>query len=168
MASNDGWGPELHDALLRTLKEELRRELQAEKAVLLGLREELRTDVQVAERAIAQCMARVEELKYEVRQQQDHSFDVCEQIINMPEAIGHQKGAPISDLQPTEKPWNAPEGPKEPVPFGEFTWNALLVLGFAGAGWFDTIVASVVVIASPLMQLAFTIVLRQGISWETP
>ena len=34
------------------------------------------------------------------------------------------------------------EEPKEPVPLGESTWNALLVIGFTGAGWFDTMVAS--------------------------
>ncbi|CAE7245685.1 unnamed protein product [Symbiodinium natans] len=149
-----GWDPELYDALLRTLKEELRTEFQAEKAVLLGLREELRRGFQAETAyAIAQCMARVEELRYEIRQQKDHTFDACpEQIVNMPEAIG-EKEAPNPDLLHTEK------GPKEPVPLGESTWNALLVIGLAGAGWFDTIVASGVVIASPLMQLAFTIVL---------
>ena len=149
-----GWDPELYDALLRTLKEELRTEFQAEKAVLLGLREELRRGFQVeTAHAIAQCMARVEELRYEIRQQKDHTFDACpEQIVNMPEAIG-EKEAPNPDLLQTEK------GPKEPVPLGESTWNALLVIGHAGAGWFDTIVASGVVVASPLMQLAFTIVL---------
>ena len=161
MASDDGWDPKLYDALLRALKEELRTEFQAEKAVLLGLREGLRMGFQVeTERAIAQCMARVDELQYEIRQQKDHTFHACpEQIVNMPEAICPEKEVPNPDLQPTEKARSAPEGPKEPVPLGESTWNAVLVIGLAGAGWFDTIVASAVVIASPLMQLAFTIVL---------
>lgn len=132
------------------------------------MREEFRVEL---ERALRPCLERLARLESETRLQGDlgnlkTETDKTPQVKKM---LGDLVAPKPDDDSEMEEAGTVPDavelhispGEKdhddamEPVAFLETTWNLVLVLGHAGVGWIDVVVAWLLLVASAGMQITF-------------
>lgn len=146
------------------------------------MREEFRLEL---ERALRPCLERLARLESETKLQGDlgnlkSETDKTPQVKKMLGDLVAPKPDDDSEMEEAGTVPDAvelhisPRGEKdhdedamEPVAFLETTWNLVLVLGHAGVGWIDVVIAWLLLVASAGMQITFCWILTTSFFLES-